>query len=206
MHAGGSAVPTPFSVGFGGYMCPAAHFCPPGSTHELPCPAGQFNPTQGLAACRACPVVRRAPRCSVQCVRGHAPPRPLPHPTTKGRCVRWRERVPGGVSAAVLLPGGVDCAHYLPQRDRGAEHGAGCAPSPPLPAYLPPPPCLILTRVGCQVRRSSAISAPRAACARPGTSAARARRVLCAGSATACRTRVWGSHRAASRARRGATA
>ena len=42
----------------GGYKCPAGHYCPGGTTIEIACPVGSYNPFAGMASvsdCRQCP-------------------------------------------------------------------------------------------------------------------------------------------------------
>ncbi|XP_072282810.1 uncharacterized protein [Pyxicephalus adspersus] len=50
-------VPNPID-GESGALCPAGHFCPAGSQHPAPCPAGSFQPLTGMSSpdsCLACP-------------------------------------------------------------------------------------------------------------------------------------------------------
>ncbi|KAM9299008.1 uncharacterized protein PAF06_016002 [Gastrophryne carolinensis] len=49
--------PEPFD-GTSGNLCPVGYFCPAGSRHPLPCPAGSFQPRPGMSSpdsCLACP-------------------------------------------------------------------------------------------------------------------------------------------------------
>jgi hypothetical protein len=50
---GGSAVPDPLNSA-NGYQCRAGHYCPNGTTAELVCAAGTFNPNMGASACLNC--------------------------------------------------------------------------------------------------------------------------------------------------------
>ncbi|XP_068098135.1 neurogenic locus notch homolog protein 1-like [Hyperolius riggenbachi] len=36
------------------FLCPKGHFCPPGSSHPIPCPTGQFQPNTGSHSCTPC--------------------------------------------------------------------------------------------------------------------------------------------------------
>lgn len=51
---GGSNSPVP-SDGSHGYLCPAGHSCPVGSTRELPCEPGTYSLAPGAAHCTTCP-------------------------------------------------------------------------------------------------------------------------------------------------------
>ena len=51
----GSATPSPYLDVNGGHQCSAGKYCPAGTTAELPCPDGTYEPRIGSSACQTCP-------------------------------------------------------------------------------------------------------------------------------------------------------
>ncbi|XP_034024625.1 multiple epidermal growth factor-like domains protein 6 [Thalassophryne amazonica] len=112
---GGSSTPTP-SDGFFGYLCPAGHSCPVGSSTEMSCEPGTYSPSPGAADCIICP---KGTMCSSSatvepsicptghfCPAGTVWPQPCPVGTLSNQT--------GAHSASVCTacPSGMYCSSY----------------------------------------------------------------------------------------------
>lgn len=68
-----ATIPNPTSVT--GYICPVGHYCPMGSSVEMKCEKGKYNPDPGQASCLECPEGRVCPDEAMtapkECSAGH---------------------------------------------------------------------------------------------------------------------------------------